>query len=246
VGLITIGAGLAALQVVRGRRAAIVLIVAATACGVFGAISLAGHLLDVEFLLSWTGGAPLPPYGALALALLGAGLCSAVLHHARRSTAVVDEARSIVLTAVWMLSVMAVVAGISTFALAQYEYQDAVRADLARTLRERSAFLEYAILEHAQQARAGAGPALAASLNEGGARAAQVRSTQSRLQEAADVLRASGFSGWRFRIGNATVESGRLRPAAGPHHPACRPDAHRTAAQGRQILPAHARADPRP
>ncbi|MET0733977.1 MAG: diguanylate cyclase, partial [Casimicrobiaceae bacterium] len=124
-----------------------------------------------------------------------------------------------------MLSVMAVVAGISTFALAQYEYQDAVRADLARTLRERSAFLEYAMLEHAQQVSVGAGPALAASLNEGGTRAAPGRSTQNRLQEAADVLRASGFSGWRFRIGNATVESGSFVqrpdltiPLAGPTH----------------------------
>ena len=51
------------------------------------------------------------------------------------------------------------------------------------------------------------------------------RSTQNRLQEAADVLRASGFSGWRFRIGNATVESGSFvqRPdltiaLAGPTH----------------------------
>ncbi len=37
-----------------------------------------------------------------------------------------------------------------------------------------------------------------------------------------------------------------LRPATGPHDPACRPDAYRTAAEGRPLLPAYAHADPRP
>jgi diguanylate cyclase (GGDEF)-like protein/PAS domain S-box-containing protein len=206
--LVVLGAGVVALQFVQSRRAAIVMVIGATVVGAFGAIALAGYLLDVEFMLGWLGDAPVPPLASTGLALSGAGLCSAVVHHAKLSAVGVDQGRSIVLTAVWMLSVIAIVAGISTFALAQYEYQDVVRADLLRTLRERRAFLEYAILEHVQQVRLGARPSFAASHNDRDGRQAANRSSESRLQEAADVLRDSGFSGWRFRIGDATVASG--------------------------------------
>ncbi|MEP6679075.1 MAG: hypothetical protein ABJB78_07235, partial [Betaproteobacteria bacterium] len=205
--LIVLGTGITALQFVRERRAAILLTIAATGCGAFGAISLAGYLLNVEFMVSWLHGDPLPPQAALAVALLGAGLCSVVLHHAKLSVGAVDESRTIVLTAVWMLSVIAVIAGVSTFAMAQYEYQDAVRADLAHTLRERRAFLEYAIGEHVQQVRLGSRPAFAASVGDAH-RIAATRSIQNRLQEAAEVLRESGFSGWRFKFGATTVSAG--------------------------------------
>ena len=207
--LMMLGASLAVLQAVQTRRGAIALTVAATACGTFGATSLAGHALGIEFMLSGIRRAAAAA-GCAGLALLGAGLCSAVLHHVRRAAGVLDEARSIVLTAVWMLSAIAVVAGISTFALAQYEYQDAVRADLARTLRERRAFLEYAIQEHVQQVTLAAHPTFAASLGERKGRAAATRSTQLRLQDAADVLRDSGFSGWRFNVGDTAVVAGQF------------------------------------
>jgi diguanylate cyclase (GGDEF)-like protein len=199
-----LGAVLAALRFLRGRRSATVLTVAATACGAFAATSLAGYLLDVEVLVSWPSASPLPPYTALGIALLGIGVCSAVIHEAKLSPNIAQESR-IELTAVWILSVFAVVAGVATFALAQYEYQDSVRADLVRTLRDRRSYLDYAIREHQQQVLLGAHSAFAASLGKGGHVPAAAR---DQLQASADVLTKSGFSGWRFHVGDVDVTSG--------------------------------------
>ncbi|MEP6655709.1 MAG: diguanylate cyclase [Betaproteobacteria bacterium] len=204
-----LGASLAALPFIQRRRAAIALTAATTVCGAFGAMSLTGYLLNVEFLVSWPSDSPLPPNTALGLALLGAGACSAVLRRTTLSAGMIPESRNIELTAVWVLSVIAVVAGVSTFALAQYEYHDVVRVDLARTLRERRAFLEYAIREHLTQVTLGAHPAFAASA---GARQRGIGNDamHGRLQASADILTQTSFSGWQFAVDGATITSGKF------------------------------------
>ena len=117
------------------------------------------------------------------------------------------ESRAIQLTAIAMLSVFAVIAGLCTFAIAQHEYREMVRSDLARTLRDRRAFLDYAIREHLQQATLGAHPVLATSTSPAES-PHDAAALQRRLQLSADALVESGFSGWRFVVGDADVTAG--------------------------------------
>ncbi len=181
-----------------GRRGSVGLAVVAAACAAVGTTSLAGYLLHVEFLVNWPSSTPLPPVTAFGLMLFGLGVCRAVFCRAKETPrqGAVDEARSILLTAVWTLSLIAVAAGISTFALAQYEYQDVVRADLTRTLRERRAFLEYAIREHVEQVGIAAQPFVADLTPR--TRVADRRDARTRLHATASDLVRGGFSGWRF------------------------------------------------
>jgi len=193
IAFVVLGVCLVALPRASGRRTAIALIVASTACAVLGATALAAHVLDVEFLLHWPTDTPRPLNGALGLVLLGAGVCSAVLYRVKLTPSVVQESHSIQLTSVWMLSVFAVVAGVSTFSLAQYEYQHAVRADLARETRERRAFLDYAIREHLQHV---------ALVSE---------AFRRRLGDVPQTtLARSGFSAWEFELGGARSSAGRF------------------------------------
>ena len=194
IAFVLLGACLVALQRASGRRTAIALIVASTACAVLGATALAAYVLDVEFLQHWPTDTPRPLNGALGLVLLGAGVCSAVLYRVKLTPSVVQESHSIQLTSVWMLSVFAVVAGVSTFSLAQYEYQHAVRADLARETRERRAFLDYAIREHLQHVT------FASRVSETSPR--HIRG----ISETA-VARA-GFSAWEFAVDGARSSAG--------------------------------------
>ncbi|HKU86022.1 MAG TPA: diguanylate cyclase [Casimicrobiaceae bacterium] len=122
-----------------------------------------------------------------------------------RSAAV--ESRAIQLTAIVMLSVFAVIAGLCTFAIAQREYREMVRDDLARTLRDRRAFLDYAIREHLQQATLGAQPVIASSAATTDD-APDAAALQKRLQVSAEALVDSGFSGWRFVVGDTGVTAG--------------------------------------
>ena len=209
--LFLLGAGIAGLPVAAKRRVTSTLAVLATLGGLFGATSLAGYILGVEFLVSWPSSTPLAPQAALAFALLGFGLWRALLLRAReqaRSDSV-GEARRIHLTAIWMLSLMAVVAGVATFAMAQFEYQNAVRDDLERSLRERRTFLEHAIRDHVDAT------SLAAKTADTAAAIASIRSgrnvhaSRDALQSRADSLHRAGFSGWRYEI------SGRVPIVAG-------------------------------
>ncbi|HLW13594.1 MAG TPA: diguanylate cyclase [Casimicrobiaceae bacterium] len=207
IGFAILGASLFTLRFAYGRRTAIALTVVTVTCVALGATSLAAAVFDVEFLASWPTEIPRSPIGALGLVLLSAGLCSVVLRRAKYAPGVLQLSQSIQLTSVWMLSVIAIVAGVSTFALAQYEYQNVVRADLARTLRERREFLEYAIDEHLQQVILGAHPAFTAP--EGlPNRSRDDEAMRNRLQASADRMTKSGFSGWRFELRGATVISG--------------------------------------
>ena len=201
-----LGACLTALPIAAGRRAGLMLTALAAATAAVGASASAGYLLHVEFLVSWPSATPLPPQTALGIALMGLGLCRAVFCRAQADTAgrTHDEGRSIQLTAVWTLMLIAVFAGISTFALAQYEYQNVVRADLSRTLRERRAFLDYAIREHVEQVRLAAGPSFAASIGTA-ERARERNALQMRLQASADALTQASFSGWRYMLDNGTT-----------------------------------------
>ena len=196
IAFVVLGACLAALPRASGRRTAIAMIAASTACAVLGAIALAAYVLDVEFLLHWPTDLPRPLNGALGLVLLGAGLCRAVMHRVKLTPSVVQESHSIQLTSVWMLSVIAVVAGVSTFSLAQYEYQNAVRADLARTTRERRALLDYAIREHLQHVLL----------------VSHVPETSRRyLGDIAEAAVArGGFSAWTFDVSGLTASAGRF------------------------------------
>ena len=190
-----------------GRRGGVALAVVAAACAAVGTTSLAGYLLHVEFLVSWPSSTPLPPVTAFGLMVFGLGVCRAVFCRAKEAPrqGAIDEARSILLTAVWTLSLIAVAAGISTFALAQYEYQDVVRTDLSRTLRERRAFLEYAIREHVEQVGIATQPFAAELTPRPGAR--EQRDARVRLQAAASELVRGGFSGWRFEDSAGPVTS---------------------------------------
>jgi diguanylate cyclase (GGDEF)-like protein len=207
--LALLGATIACLPLLRGRRSAIALTAAATIAGAFGATTLAGYLLHVEFLVSWPSDSALAPNTALGLALLGAGACSAVLHHAKFSGGIAGESRAIQLTAVWMLSLFAVIAGVSTFALAQLEYQSAVRAELARSLDDRRAFLAYAIGEHLQQVGFGA-HSVAAATHAAPREPAAREAMRRKLAASADALTAAGFSAWRFDVDGMRVSAGRF------------------------------------
>jgi diguanylate cyclase (GGDEF) domain len=204
-----LGACLIALNWRRGRRAAIAMVVAVTLCGALGATSLVAYALDIEFLSSWPTNMPRSQNGALGMVLLAAGLYRVVADRAKRRPGVDQLGDSIHLTSVWMLSVIAIVAGVSTFTLAQYEYQNVVRSDLSRTLRERRTVLDYAISDHVQQVALGADAVFAASIGKG-RRPLDDASTRARLQGAADLLTKTAFSGWRFDADGRSVASGRF------------------------------------
>jgi diguanylate cyclase (GGDEF)-like protein len=199
IAFIILGVALATLPfAAAGRRGALALVIGAGICAAVGTTSLAGYLLHVEFLISWPSSTPLPPVTALGITLVGLGVCRTTLRRSSevRQPGTADEGRSILLTAIWTLSLIAAAAGISTFALAQYEYQDVVHADLMRTLRERRAFLEYAIRQHVEQVGIAARP-LAADI-VARPRDGDRRALAARLQTAGDALVREGFSGWRF------------------------------------------------
>jgi diguanylate cyclase (GGDEF)-like protein len=209
IGFAMLGASLIALRYAHGPRSVMALTIVAITWIALGASALLAFLFDVEFLASWPTEMPRSPVGALGLALLGAGLCSAVLGRARPAPGVRQLSRSIQLTSAWMLCLIAIVAGVSTFALAQYEYQNVVRTDLARTLHDRRMLLEGAIGEHLRRVSLGARSPLAAAAaadkhpHDGEA-------MRIRLQATADLLTKSGFSGWQFQLPHATVASGRF------------------------------------
>jgi diguanylate cyclase (GGDEF)-like protein/PAS domain S-box-containing protein len=110
---------------------------------------------------------------------------------------------------VWVLSLIAVVAGISTFALAQYEYQNAAHDNVARMSRERRAFLEYAIRQHVEQASLAATKPMQAALAVSGRRADALAERQAALAASADSFAKAGFSGWRYELdGYAPISFG--------------------------------------
>jgi len=199
--LMLLGVGVAALPLAARRHSVLPLATVAVIAAMFGATTLAGYLFRIEFLISWPSRTPMPPQSAAAITFLGLGLWRAVLLRAQgdAESQLVDKARLIEMTAVWVLALCALVAGVSTFALAQYEYRDLARADLERTLRERRAFLEYALTEHTQQV------SLAAALPDLGAVRASRRVA---LETAARTRTQHGFSGWRYEIGDEVVSAG--------------------------------------
>ena len=201
--LLFLGAGIAGLPFAAERRVTFVLAALATVGGMLGCISLAGYLLRVEFLVSWPSRTPLPPQAALAFTLLGLGLWRALLLRAREHTRRnprLDEDRRIHLTAIWVLSLIAVTAGIATFALAQYEYQSVAHGNLERTLRERRAFLEYAIREHVRQVSVAANRPMLVHMLASALNARDVDRAAQALKMSADALVKNGFSGWRYDI----------------------------------------------
>jgi len=205
-----LGASLFALQYAHGPRTVMALTIVAITWVALGAVTALAFLFNIEFLASWPTEIPRSPVGALGLALLGGGLCSVVLRRARTpAPGVLQLSRSIQLTSAWMLSVIAIVAGVSTFALAQYEYQDVVRTDLARTLRDRRTLLEDAIGEHLQRVSFGARSAFVTAA-EADAQPDDAGAMRRRLQATADLLTKSGFSGWQFHLPDATIMSGRF------------------------------------
>ena len=200
----------------------------ATIGGALGVTSLAGYLLQVPFLISWPSRTPVPPQAALAFALLGFGLRRALLlrthEQARRDP--IDDGRRIQLTAIWVLSLIAVTAGIATFALAQYEYQNVAHGNLERTLRERRAFLEYAIRRHVDQVSVAANRPMLVQLLTSAGRPVEGDTVQHALQREARSLVGSGFSGWRYEMeGYEPVAAGTFIaapqlavPLVGPYH----------------------------
>jgi diguanylate cyclase (GGDEF)-like protein len=209
--LILVGGGLIALPRTRDRRISLAVAAAAIAAALLGAMSLAGYLVHAEFLVSWPLESPMPPPAAFALVLLGLGLWRAMLLRGRATARhdARDEGRRIFLTAVWVLSLIAVVAGISTFALAQYEYQNAAHDNVARMSRERRAFLDYAIWEHVEHASLAATMPVQAALAAMGRRAGTPAQMQAELAAAADSFAKAGFSGWRYEMeGYAPISFG--------------------------------------
>src|SRR5205823_1995412 len=170
--------------------------------GALGITSLAGYLLGVEFLISWPTRTPVSPQAALGFALLGLGLWRALLLRAREQARShpVDEGRRIHLTAIWVLSLIAVTAGIATFALAQYEYQNVAHGNLERTLRERRAFLEYAIRGHVDHVSLAANPPTLMRFVLSARQPAELGAARQELVAAARDLIDSGFSGWRYEL----------------------------------------------
>jgi hypothetical protein len=142
--LILVGGGLIALPRTSHRRISNAVAAAAIIAALLGAMALTGYLVHAEFLVSWPVESPMPPPAAFGFVVLGLGVWRALLLRGRATARpdARDEGRRIFLTAVWVLSLIAVVAGISTFALAQYEYQNAAHDNVARMSRERRAFLE--------------------------------------------------------------------------------------------------------
>jgi diguanylate cyclase (GGDEF)-like protein/PAS domain S-box-containing protein len=209
--LLLLGAAIAGLPFAAKRRITFALAALATLGGALGATSLAGYLLSVEFLISWPSSTPLPPQAALAFTLLGFALWRALLLRAREQAAddPIDEGRRIHLTAIWVLSLIAVVAGVATFALAQYEYQNVVHGNLERSLRERRAFLEYAIREHVQQVSMAANRPMLVQLVTSARSAREVAKARDALSVSAEMLTKNDFSGWRYEIdGYAPISAG--------------------------------------
>jgi diguanylate cyclase (GGDEF)-like protein/PAS domain S-box-containing protein len=209
--LILVGGDFIALPRTGDRWIALAIAAAAIIVALLGAMSLAGYLVHAEFLVSWPVESPMPPLAAFGLVLLGLGLWRALLRRARATARrdARDEGRRIFLTAVWVLSLIAVVAGISTFALAQYEYQNAAHDNVARMSRERRAFLEYAIRQHVEQASLAAAIPLQAVLAAAGRRAGALAEGQAALTASTDSIAKAGFSGWRYEIdGYAPISFG--------------------------------------
>ncbi len=200
--LILVGGGLIALPRTSDRRISYAVAAAAIVVALFGALSLAGYLGHAEFLVSWPVESPMPPAAAFGLVVLGLGLRRALSRRAQptaRSDGR-DEGRRIFFTAVWVLSLIAIVAGISTFALAQYEYQNAAHDNVARMSRERRAFLEYAIRQHIEQVSYAATRALPAVLAAPDRRAGTLAERQATLTAFAESFAKAGFSGWRYEL----------------------------------------------
>jgi diguanylate cyclase (GGDEF)-like protein/PAS domain S-box-containing protein len=209
--LLLLGTAIGGLPFAANRRITLALAALATIGGALGATSLAGYLLGVEFLVSWPSSTPLPPQAALAFTLLGFALWRALLLRAREQARKdsVDEGRRIHLTAIWVLSLIAVAAGVATFALAQYEYQNVVHGNLERTLRERRAFLEYAIREHIQQVSLAANRPTLIQMITSARNARDLAKAHDALSMSADALAKNGFSGWRYEIdGYAPISAG--------------------------------------
>jgi len=209
--LLLLGAAIAGLPFAANRRITFALAALATIGGALGATSLAGYVLGVEFLVSWPSSTPLPPQAALAFTLLGFALWRALLLRAREQARKdpIDEGRRIHLTAIWVLSLIAVAAGVATFALAQYEYQNVVHGNLERSLRERRAFLEYAIREHVQQVSLAANRPTLIQMVSSARSARDLAKARDALRVSADALTKNGFSGWRYEIdGYAPISSG--------------------------------------
>jgi diguanylate cyclase (GGDEF)-like protein len=156
-----------------------------------GTAAIDEHVLHVDLGIDWPA-----LHVALGLLLLGAGMCRVVQHRVELTPSMVQESHSIQLTSVWMLSVIAVVAGVSTFSLAQYEYQHGVRADLARATRDRRSFLDYAIREHLQQVTLAA------------------RAFETSRIAVADIPQTAvargGFSAWELAVGGEKASAGRF------------------------------------
>jgi diguanylate cyclase (GGDEF)-like protein/PAS domain S-box-containing protein len=200
--LILVGGALVALPRTSDRRISFAVDVAAVAAPLLGALALAGYHAHGAFSLPRPLESPMPPPAAFALVLLGLGLWRALLLRGRATARpdAHDEGRRIFLTAVWVLSLIAVVAGISTFALAQYEYQNAAHDNVARMSRERRAFLEYAIRQHIEQVSFAATRPLPAVLAASGRRAGTLAERQAALTASAESFAKAGFSGWRYEL----------------------------------------------
>jgi diguanylate cyclase (GGDEF)-like protein len=209
--LILVGGGLIASPRTSRRRISHAVAAAAIVVALLGAMSLAGYLVHAEFLVSWPVASPIPPQAAFGLVLLGLGVWRASLRRARATARSDerDEGRRIFFTAVWVLSVIAIVAGISTFALAQYEYQNAAQDNVARMSRERRAFLEYAIRQHVEQVSFAATRPLPVMLAASGRRAGTLAERQAALAASAESFAKAGFSGWRYELdGYAPISFG--------------------------------------
>jgi len=209
--LLLLGGAIGGLPFAANRRITFALAALATIGGALGATSLAGYLLGVEFLISWPSSTPLPPQAAIAFTVLGLALWRALLLRAREQAAndPIDEGRRIHLTAIWVLSLIAVTAGVATFALAQYEYQNVVHRNLERSLRERRAFLEYAIREHVQQVSVAVNRPMLVQLVTAAQSARDLAKAREALKMSADALTKNGFSAWRYEIdGYASVSAG--------------------------------------
>src|SRR5204863_5946852 len=153
------------------------------------------------------------PQAALAFTLLGFALWRALLLRAREQARndPIDEGRRIHLTAIWVLWLIGVAAGVATFGLAQYEYQDVVRGNLGRTLRERRAFLEYAIREHVQRVSVAANRPMLVHLVTSARTVRESAKARDALKISADALIKNGFSGWRYEFdGDAPISAGRF------------------------------------
>jgi diguanylate cyclase (GGDEF)-like protein len=200
--LLLIGIAAAGLPFTAARRRTLGLATLATIAGALGVTSLAGYLLKVEFLISWPSRTPLPPQAAVGFALLGFGLGRGLLLRAREQAQIdpVDDGRRIQLTAIWVLSLIAVTAGIATFALAQYEYQNVAHGNLERTLRERRAFLEYAIRQHVDQVSLAANRPLLVQRISAARQPAEMEAARKALEVEARSLIDNGFSAWRYEI----------------------------------------------